>query len=185
MSRTHILAGEGNVGYTDHKGSPLISAVTDTTVYSACGTGTNLCPSHLTVSVTEQFARPGTWLHFTVWQRHGGFTCDWKHQTKAVHLVCPSFICQVYRKTGRGQRSQFISFLTHSKHLSAFVLQNTDLRTALMEGIWTGQGETDPSTALEGFTWNFSPQLHAGEESHMMDTEEGGPNSKVHLGGCL
>lgn len=41
MSRTHILAGEGNVGYTDLNGSPLISAVMDTAKYSAVGTGTS------------------------------------------------------------------------------------------------------------------------------------------------
>lgn len=42
MSRTHILAGEGNTGYTDLIGSPLISAVVETTKYSAVGTGTSL-----------------------------------------------------------------------------------------------------------------------------------------------
>lgn len=37
MSRTHILAGEGNVGYIDLIGSPLISEVMKTTEYSAVG----------------------------------------------------------------------------------------------------------------------------------------------------
>ena len=42
MSRTHFLAGEGNVGYTDLIGSLLISAVKETTKYSAVGIGTSL-----------------------------------------------------------------------------------------------------------------------------------------------
>lgn len=135
MSRTHILAGEGNVGYTDLKGSPLISAVTDTAKYSASGTGTNVWPSHLAASGTEQFTLPGTRLHFTVWQRDGGFTCDWKHQTEAVHLICPSFICL----QGNWKRSKvtvyfiLITLKRTWQHLSAFVLQNTDLGNALME----------------------------------------------------
>jgi len=39
MSRTHILAGEGNVGYTDFIGSPVISVVMETTKCSAVCTG--------------------------------------------------------------------------------------------------------------------------------------------------
>lgn len=63
MSRAHILAGEGNVGYADLNGSPLISAVTDTAKYSASGTGTNL-------RLTSQRVSDGTvhapWHDFTL-----------------------------------------------------------------------------------------------------------------------
>lgn len=35
MSRTHILAGEGNIGYTEFIGSPVIFAVIESTKYFA------------------------------------------------------------------------------------------------------------------------------------------------------
>lgn len=38
MSRTHFLAGEGNVGYNDLIRSPSTSVVMETTKYSAVGT---------------------------------------------------------------------------------------------------------------------------------------------------
>lgn len=61
MSRTHILAGEGNVGYTDLIGSPLISVVIETTKYSAVGTGKCLYLLNLTASMkTKQLMLPGT-----------------------------------------------------------------------------------------------------------------------------
>lgn len=54
MSRTHISAGEGNVGYTDLIGSPLISVAMETTKYSAVGTGKSLYLLNLTASIKTQ-----------------------------------------------------------------------------------------------------------------------------------
>lgn len=54
MSRTHILAGEGNVGYADLIGSLLISVVMETTKYSAVGIGNSLYLLNLTASMKTQ-----------------------------------------------------------------------------------------------------------------------------------
>lgn len=54
MSRTHILAGEGNVGYADLIGSLLISVVMETTKYSAVGIGKSLYLLNLTASMKTQ-----------------------------------------------------------------------------------------------------------------------------------
>lgn len=157
MSRTHILAGEGNVGYVDLNGSPLISAVMDTTKYSAVGTGTSLYlfTSHCinkNITVNCSLAHD-----FTL--QCGGITSSWLRAPNAgiaphlpvLHLSGLQEDCK---------RSRVTVYLIHitlkriHQHLSAIVLKDTDLRTALMETIWTGKGETDPNTALEGtFTW--------------------------------
>lgn len=58
MSRTLILAGEGNVGYTDLIGSLLNSVVMKTTKYSAVGTGRSLYLLNLTAPIKRRVNSP-------------------------------------------------------------------------------------------------------------------------------
>lgn len=133
-------------------------------LYSASGTEANLCPSHLTASLTEPFTLPDTW-------QCGRDVEDLHESTKQRQCnssARPSFV----RPTGKLEEVKGHS-LFHSYHtqknitLECFCTSEHWSENCTNGEDWTGQGETDPSTALEGFTWNFSPQLHADEEGRL------------------